>query len=155
MTAPMPLRFYNPVKDLCAKVNLDYETVIGTGLSAKMRETYVLADIPKELKDINAKDRMRVKNKVESLNRKYGSGGESGTVDDGKGGHTTGVVEDKGRLRYDAELVVESIQPDTSEVVKSETIRYGLENHTPIPYRRKDLLWCPGRGVIPGSELGK
>jgi len=148
----MPLRFYNPVKELCAKVNLDYETVIGTGLSAKMRETYVLADIGKELKDINAKDRMRVKNKVESLNRKYGTG-TSGN--DGKEGSTGEAIEDKGRLRYDAELIVESIQPDTSEVVKPETIRHGLENHIPIPYRRKDLLWCPGRGVIPGSELGK
>jgi hypothetical protein len=152
MTAPMPLRFYNPVKELCTKVNLDYETVIGTGLSAKMREAYVLADIGKELKDINAKDRMRVKNKVESLNRKYGTG-TSGN--DGKEGPTSEAIEDKGRLRYDAELIVESIQPDTSEVDESETVRYGLENHKPIEYRRKDLLWCPGRGVIPGSELGK
>lgn len=148
MTAPMPLRFYNPVKDLCAKVNLDYETVIGTGLSAKMREAYVLADIPKELKDINAKDRMRVKNKVESLNRKYGGSG------DGKAGSTGEEIEDKGRIRYDAELIVESVQPDDSTVDKSPPIRHGLENHTPIPYRRKDVIWCPGRGVISGSELG-
>jgi hypothetical protein len=146
----MPLRFYNPVKELCTKVNLDYETVIGTGLSAKMREAYVLADIPKELKDINAKDKMRVKNKIESLNRKYGAG-----CGDGKEGPTGEAIEDKGRLRYDAGLVVESIQPDNSTVDEPNTIRYGLENHTPIPYRRKDLLWCPGRGVIPGSELGK
>ena len=55
MSAPLPLRFYNPVKSLCEKVNLDYETVIGTGLSSKMREAYVLADIGKELKDITKK----------------------------------------------------------------------------------------------------
>jgi hypothetical protein len=149
MSAPLPLRLYNPVKELCTKVNLDYETVIGTGLSAKMRETYILADIPKELKDINAKDKLRVKNKLESLNRKYGSGC------DGKEGHPTTEVEDKGRLRYDAELIVESVQPDNSEVDKSNSIRHGLENHIPIPYRRKELIWCPGKGVIPGDSLGK
>jgi hypothetical protein len=60
MSAPLPLRFYNPVKELCEKVNLDYETVIGTGLSSKMRETYVLADIAKEIKDIDGKDKKRV-----------------------------------------------------------------------------------------------
>jgi len=152
MTAPLPLRFYNPVKDLCEKVNLDYETVIGSGLSSKMREAYILADIPKELKDINAKDRIRVKNKVESFNRIYGVGGSGGN---GKEGHTTTEVEDKGRLRYDAELIVESVQPDDSEVDKSSTIRHGMENTKPIQYKRADLLWCPGKGIIPGDSLGK
>jgi hypothetical protein len=134
------------------KVNLDYETVIGTGLSEKMREAYINADIPKELKDINAKDRMRVKNKVETLNRKYGVGGSG---NDGKEGHTATEVEDKGRVRYDAELIVEHLQSDDSKVDKSDPVRYGLENHTPIQYKRADLLWCPGRGVIPGDSLGK
>jgi len=152
MSAPLPLRFYNPVKDLCAKVNLDYETVIGTGLSSKMREAYIIADIPKELKDINAKDKMRVKNKLESLNRKYGVGGSG---NDGKEGHTATEVEDKGRVRYDAELIVEHLQSDDSKVDKSDPVRYGLENHTPIQYKRADLLWCPGRGIIPGDSLGK
>lgn len=148
----MPLRFYNPVKELCAKANLDYETVIGTGLSSKMREAYIMADIQKEFKDINAKDRMIVKNKVESLNRKYGTGCSSS---DGKEGLGTTEVEDKGRVRYDAELIVESVQPDDSEMDKSNSIRHGLENTKPIPYRRKDLIWCPGKGVIPGDSLGK
>jgi len=147
MTAPLPLRFYNPVKNLCEKVNLDYETVIGTGLSAKMRETYVLADIPKELNDINSKDRKRVQHKIDFLNRKYGGG-------DTKTGTTEGEVEDKGRIRYDTGLIVESVLPDNSEVDKSAPIRYGLENRKPIPYTRKDMLWCPGKGVIPGNELG-
>ena len=84
MTAPLPLRFYNPVKGLCEKVNLDYETVIGTGLSSKLREAYILADIPKELKDIDKKDRSRVQHKIDSLNRKYG-GSDSKT---GKGVET-------------------------------------------------------------------
>jgi len=146
MSAPLPLRFYNPVKNLCEKVNLDYETVIGTGLSAKMRETYVLADIPKELKDISKKDIKLVQEKMETLNRKYGGTSKTGT--------TEGEVEDKGRIRYDAGLTVESVLPDNSEVDKSNTIRYGLENSKPIKYTRKDMLWCPGKGVIPGSVLG-
>ena len=147
MTAPLPLRFYNPIKGLCEKVNLDYETVIGTGLSAKMRETYVLADIPKELKDINSKDRKEVQHKIDFLNRKYGGA-------DSKTGTTEGEVEDKGRVRYDAGAFVESVLPDNSKMDESNPIRYGLENSKPIKYTRKDMLWCPGKGVIPGSQLG-
>jgi hypothetical protein len=147
MSAPLPLRFYNPVKSLCEKVNLDYETVIGTGLSSKMRETYVLADIPKELKDISKKDLKEVQEKMETLNRKYG-----GT--DSKTGTTEGEIEDKGCIRYNAGISVESVLPDSSEVDKSTTIRNGLENSKPIKYTRKDMLWCPGKGVIPGNALG-
>jgi hypothetical protein len=146
MSAPLPLRFHNPVKNLCAKVNLDYETVIGTGLSAKMREAYVIADIEKQMKDITVKDRKKIQERIDTMNRKYGA--------DNKTGNSEGEVEDKGRVRYDAGIVVESIQPDNSEVDKSTTIRYGLENTKPIKYTRADMLWCPGRGVIPGSELG-
>ena len=141
MTAPLPLRFYNPVKGLCEKVNLDYETVIGTGLSTKMRETYILADIPKELKDINNKDLKLVQDKIDSLNRKYGKNNEGGIAE--------GKVEDKGRVRYDTSLIVESVLPDDCEVDKSTPIRYGLENTKPIQYKRTDMLWCPGRGVGP------
>jgi hypothetical protein len=147
MSAPLPLRFYNPVKSLCEKVNLDYETVIGTGLSSKMRETYVLADIPKELKDIDKKDRSRAQHKIDFLNRKYG-GGETKT------NTTGGEAEDKGRIRYDTGLIVESVLPDNSEVDKSTPVRHGLENSKPIPYKRKDMLWCPGKGVISGDQLG-
>lgn len=148
MTAPLPLRFYNPVKGLCEKVNLDYETVIGTGLSSKMREVYLYADIPKQMKDITTKDRNEVQHKIASLNRKYGteSGIETNT--------TQGEVQDKGRVRYDSGLIVESVCPNDSEVDKSTPIRYGLENSKPIKYTRADMLWCPGRGVIPGSQLG-
>lgn len=148
MTAPLPLRFYNPVKGLCEKVNLDYETVIGTGLSSKMREAYLLADIPKELKDIDKKDISRVHHKIELLNRKYGT--ESRIETDPK----QGEVQDKGRIRYDTGLIVESVCPDNSEVDQSSPIRYGLENSKPIKYTRADMLWCPGKGVIRGSELG-
>ena len=146
MSAPLPLRFYNPVKSLCEKVNLDYETVIGTGLSSKMREAYVLADIGKELKDITKKDVKLVQEKIESLNRKYGASINTGTSE--------GESEDKGRVRYDAGISVESLCPNNSEVVEPATIRYGLENTKPIKYTRKDMLWCPGKGVISGNELG-
>jgi hypothetical protein len=149
MSAPLPLRFHNPVKDLCAKVNLDYETVIGTGLSAKMREAYILADIPKELKDINAKDRMRVKNKVETLNRKYGDSC------DGKERPSGEEIEDKGRVRYDSELIVEHLHTNDRKMDKPNSIRYGLENTIPIQYIRAESIWCPGKGVIPGASLGK
>ena len=146
MTAPLPLRFYNPVKDLCEKVNLDYETVIGTGLSANMREAYILADIPKELNDINSKDRKRVQHKIDFLNRKYGGGN-----------FTTGTgdreVEDKGRIRYDAGLIVESVCSDDCEMDKSATIRHGLENRKPIK-PRTDPVWVPGKGIMPRNELG-
>ena len=147
MTAPLPLRFYNPVKGLCEKVNLDYETVIGTGLSSKLREAYILADIPKELKDIDKKDRSRVQHKIDSFNRKYGGS-------DSKTGTTEGEIEDKGRIRYDAGITVESIQPDSGEVDESTAIRYGLENRKAIKYTRADMLWCPGKGVISGDSLG-
>lgn len=148
MTAPLPLRFYNPVKGLCEKVNLDYETVIGTGLSSKMREVYLYADIPKQMKDITTKDRNEIQHKIASLNRKYGTESRIET------NTTEGEVQDKGRARYDAGLIVESVCPDNSEVDKSTPIRYGLENSNPIKYTRADMLWCPGRGVIPGSQLG-
>lgn len=146
MTAPLPLRFYNPVKSLCEKVNLDYETVIGTGLSAKMRETYVLADIPKELKDIDKKDRSRAQHKIDFLNKKYGgTNNKTGTGD--------GEIEDKGRARYDAGLTVEPVQSDNSEVDKSTPIRYGLENRIPIR-PRTDPIFVPGKGIILRNELG-
>jgi len=146
MAAPLPLRFYNPVKDLCAKVNLDYETVIGTGLSSKMRETYILSEVNKELKDITKKDIKLVKEKVEELDRKYGQN-TNGEV-------TGGEAEDKGRSRYDTGLIVEPVCPDDIEANKQASIRYGMENHIPIKYKRKELIWCPGRGVIPGDKLG-
>lgn len=146
MSAPLPLRFYNPVKDLCAKVNLDYETVIGTGLSSKMRETYILSEVNKELKNITKKDIKLVQEKVEELNRKYGSNTTTET--------SGGEVEDKGRIRYDAKPIVESVCPDDLEMDKQASLRYGMENTIPIKYKRKEFLWCPGRGLIRGDQLG-
>jgi hypothetical protein len=147
MTAPLPLRFYNPVKNLCEKVNLDYETVIGTGLSPAMREVYLTADIAKELKNITKKDMKLVKEKAELFNSKYGGPKSETSI-------RTGETEDKGRSRYDTELIVESVLPDDSKVDESNSIRHGMENTKTIHYQRTGLLWAPGKGVIPRSELG-
>ena len=63
MSAPLPLRFYNPVKELCAKVNLDYETVIGTGLSSSMREVYINSEIEKPVDEIESSDKKFIEEK--------------------------------------------------------------------------------------------
>jgi len=145
----MPLRFYNPVKDLCAKVNLDYETVIGTGLSPAMRTAYVNADIEKPLEQIKAEDKKRAKHKIEFLNRKYGGPSQTGTAE--------GEVEDKGRIRYDAGLTVDTVLPDSGEVDESQTIRNELvvSESKPCAYKRTDMLWCPGKGLVRRCDLGR
>lgn len=145
----MPLRFYNPVKDLCAKVNLDYETVIGTGLSPAMRTAYVNADIEKPLEQIKAEDKKRAKHKIEFLNRKYGGPSQTGTAE--------GEVEDKGRIRYDAGLTVDTVLPDSGEVDESQTIRNELvvSESKPFAYKRTDMLWCPGKGLVRRCDLGR
>jgi hypothetical protein len=144
----MPLRFYNPVKDLCAKVNLDYETVIGTGLSPALREAYVNADIPKTIDKIDGKDKKQIKHKIELLNRKYG-----GT--DSKGVAGEGESEDKGRSRYDLGVRVESVLPDDREMDKPEASRNSVENSKPFVYKRTGVVFIPGRGAIERAEIGK
>lgn len=148
MTAPLPLRFYNPVKGLCEKVNLDYETVIGTGLSPAMREVYVNADVSKTLDKIDGKDKKQIKQKIEFLNSKYGGGNSKGESGEGE-------TEDKGRSRYDMQLIVEPVLSDNSEVDKSNTIRHGLENTKAINYQRTGIVFVPGRGAIERADIGK
>lgn len=147
MTAPLPLRFYNPVKSLCEKVNLDYETVIGTGLSPAMREAFVNADIPKTLDKIDGKDRKQVKHKIEFLNRKYGGADSTGIVGEGE-------IKDKGRVRYDMGAYVESLLPDNSEVDKSSSSSNSVENSKPFFYKRTGVVFIPGRGAIERSQIG-
>lgn len=141
MTAPMPLRFYNPVKDLCGKMNLDYETVIGHGLSSKMREAYVNAEIQKPVEQIKKEDKKRVQHKVDFLNRKYGGVSQTGTG--------TGEAEDKGRIRYDAGITVEPILSDNSEMDKSTIVSNSVEVGSSNPYTgmRRANIWVPGKGV--------
>jgi len=136
MTAPLPLRFYNPVKELCEKVNLDYETVIGTGLSAKMRETFILADISKQLDEIDTNDLDEVKEKIEHYNQKYGT--------------NISQDEDKGKTRYEGNLIVENLGTITMKA-SEEDLRYGKDNTKPINYIRP-LKWFPGKGIVSKSE---
>jgi hypothetical protein len=148
MSAPLPLRFHNPIKNLCVKVNLDYETVICTGLSAKMREAYVNADIEKPLEQIKSDDKKRVKHKIEFLNRKYGGS-------DSKTGVTEGEVEDKGAIRYNTGLTVEHLLPDDSKVDESKTSCDSVETNTieqPFKYKRPSVKYYPGRGLINPNE---
>jgi hypothetical protein len=112
MSAPLPIRFYNPLKELCKKVNLDYETVVGTGLSKTMRNAYINAEVEKPIDHMKSEDKKMLKHKKEFFDRKYG------TVPTAE--ITGGEVEDKGRSRYDMGLIVEHIRPDHCEVDESQ-----------------------------------
>lgn len=143
MSAPLPLRFYNPVKELCVKANLDYETVLGYGLSPSMRETYINADIEKPLDMILSKDRKLIQHKKEYLNKKYGDV-DARRISEGKGEN-----EDKGVDRYNHELIVESVLFDDCPMDKPEIIQNS--DGTPIIIKRglsiKTPRWIPGKGV--------
>ena len=141
MTAPLPLRFYNPVKELCQKVNLDYETVIGTGVSPSLREAYLNADIPKSISEYNSKDRQAIKHKMEFLNRKYGTQSESN--------NGTGESKDKGIERYNHGLTVEPVCTDDSGSDKSTAESNGVEDTFKRKVgERRSVVWVPGKGVI-------
>jgi hypothetical protein len=134
------MRFYNPVKELCQKANLDYETVIGYGVSPSMRQVFLNADIPKPLNEYTSKDRQAVKNKTEFLNRKYGSTDEP--VSEG------GDVKDKGLERYTKELIVEPVLPDRREGDESSSSSNVVESNNKGPVgERRAVVWVPGKGV--------
>lgn len=142
MAAPLPMRFYNPVKELCQKANLDYETVIGTAVSPSMRQTFLNADIPKLATEFNTKDKLAVKHKIEFLNRKYGG---SDTTD-----ASGGTIKDKGAERYSEGLLVEPVCSDSSESDKSGTSSNGSESNVCIKgtSSRNNVKWVPGKGVV-------
>jgi hypothetical protein len=141
MAAPLPMRFYNPVKELCTKANLDYETVIGTAISPEMRQTFLNADIPKLATDFNTKDRLAIKHKIDFLNRKYGS---SNTTD-----ASGGEIKDKGIERYAAGLIVEPICSDDCKTDESGTSSDGVESNVIIKGNstRNNVKWIPGKGL--------
>ena len=130
MSAPLPLRFYNPVKELCAKVNLDYETVIGTGLSTNMREAFINAEIEKPIEQIQKEDKEEIKKIKEFYNTKYG------TLE-------TNYKVDTGKSRYDMPLIVEQDQIATikEEFKEGNLIISGTST-------RHNMKWIPGKGVI-------
>ena len=146
MAAPLPLRFYNPVKELCKKVNLDYETVIGTGLSPVMREAFICAEIQKPIEDIKAEDRKFIKHKKEFFDRKYG--GVVSTPET-----AGGEVQDKGRIRYDMGVNVEYVCPESRQVDESTAPPSSLATITTtatgdfagLSGSRRAAKWVPGR----------
>jgi hypothetical protein len=149
MTAPVPLRFDNTLKELCKKANLDYETVLGVGMSPEIREAYLNAEIKKPLSDFKSKDKMLVRHKKEFYNNKYGSGLE--TL---QGGVSEGKVRDKGRDRYDAGIIVESVCPNDSKVDEPKTLQDGKDAAGTCAYSgvkgglRRAEVFVPGQGVV-------
>jgi len=123
MTAPLPLRFYNPVKELCKKVNLDYETVIGTSVTNKViRDAFICSEIQKPIEELKAEDRKLIKHKKDFFQNKYGE--RNGISTDASG---NSEAPDTGRIRYDAGITVEHLQPDDSRVDKSHFVSAGVE----------------------------
>jgi hypothetical protein len=142
MTAPLPMRFYNPLKDLCQRTNLDYETVIGNcGLSTTTRNALLNAEIPKPIQEYTDEEKKIVKQKISEFNTKYG-------VEEQKDA-------DKGRERYDMGVTVEHLCPDDGKVDESGTTqdnvqtaedakysKHGIKYLAPPPGYRK---WIPGK----------
>jgi hypothetical protein len=145
------MRFFNPIKDLCQKVNLDYETVIATGgLSTNTRNALVNAEIPKPIQEYTEEEKKQVKRKISEYNNKYGVHGRDVEVTDGKV-----TVRDKGIERYNMGISVEYLCPDDSKVDESTPVSNSEENVTdsrftkdgikylaPEPKYRK---WIPGK----------
>lgn len=128
MSAPLPLRFYNPVKELCAKVNLDYETVIGTGLSSSMREVYINSEIEKPVDKIESSDKKFIEEKKQEFESKYG---------------TNKFCEDKGMERYTMGLSVEYLPaPEPEEKPKEGKIVISGTS------TKHNFKWIPGKGTV-------
>ena len=121
MTAPLPMRFFNPIKDLCQKVNLDYETVIATGgLSTVTRNALINAEIPRPIQEYTDEELKQVKEKIKEANDKYGIHGRDVEVTDGKV-----TVRDKGLERYTMGAHVEYLFPDDSKMDESTAVSDG------------------------------
>jgi hypothetical protein len=139
MTAPLPLRFYNPVKEMCEKFHLDYETVVGKGLSQN-RDAFICAEIKKHLNDIDSESKKMLKHKREFFNRKYGS--PDATNIEGR------TIEDKGYSRYSEGLVVSSLRNDNSTMDKSNDVSGNVVFNKPTTIR--DIPFPGGKRWIPG-----
>jgi hypothetical protein len=149
MTAPLPLRFYNPVKTLCQKANLDYDTVIASTVTNKtIAEAFINSELKKPLEEQRFEDRQNLKKQKEFFIKKYGDRFDS-TSESGSGNG-----EDKGRVRYDLGITVEHILSDDSKVDEStplqnsegttESFADGF-NKDGIKYLRPKTKWVPGR----------
>ena len=146
MTAPLPIRFYNPVKTLCQKANLDYETVIASTVTNKtILEAFINSEVKKPLEEQRFDDRQNLKKQKEFFVKKYGDR-ISGD------GTTSGDVKDSGRTRYDLGISVEHILPDDSKVDESSAAQNSNEVVCNSKYSKdaiKHLIpkhkWIPGR----------
>ena len=148
MTAPLPIRFYNPVKTLCQKANLDYETVIASTVTNKtILEAFINSEVKKPLEEQRFDDRQNLKKQKEFFVKKYGDR-ISGD------GTTSGDVKDSGRTRYDLGISVEHILPDDSKVDESSPLQDSKGttenfadgfNKDGIKYLRPKGKWIPGR----------
>ena len=141
MTAPLPLRFSNPVKELASKYHLDYETLVG---NFKInRDAFINAEIQKPIEELVSVDRKLIKHKKEYFDRKYGGTTTPNT--------TGGEVEDTGISRYNAGLLVSTIRNEPSEVDKSAIVsnNVGLNTYfkTINDYSSNTFggKWIPGR----------
>lgn len=139
MTAPLPLRFHNPVKDMCEKFHLDYETVIGKGLSLN-RDAFICSEVKHHLDDFDSETRKALKHKREFFNRKYGSPNAPNTEG--------GAVEDKGIYRYNEGLLVSPIRSDDSTLDKSNDVSGNVVLNKPRTIR--DIPFAGGKRWIPG-----
>jgi len=148
MTAPLPMRFYNPIKDLCQKVNLDYETVIATGgLSTNTRNALVNAEIPRPIQEYTDEEKKQVKRKISEYNNKYGVHGRDVELTDGKV-----TVRDKGIERYNMGITVEHLCADNSKVDESTTISDSKENGANSQYSKDGIKYlAPTKRWIPGN----
>lgn len=148
MTAPLPLRFYNPVKTLCQKANLDYETVIASTVTNKaILEAFINSEVKKPLEEQRFDDRQNLKKQKEFFVKKYGD--RTSTT-----GTQSGDGEDKGRTRYDLGISVEHILPDDSKMDESTSLQNSEGttahfadgfNKDGIKYLRPKSKWVPGR----------
>ena len=148
MTAPLPMRFFNPIKDLCQKVNLDYETVIANGFSTNTRNALLNAEIGKPIQEYTEEEKKIVKEKIKEYNKKYGIHGRDIDTTDGKV-----TVRDKGRERYDMGISVEHICPDDSKVDESTTISNSEENVADSRFTKDGVKYlAPIKKWIPGKS---
>jgi hypothetical protein len=147
MTAPLPIRFYNPVKGLCQKANLDYDTVIASTLTNRtIIDAFINSEMKKPLEEQRFEDRQNLKKQKEFFVKKYGDRFDSTSASGG------GDVEDKGRIRYDLGISVEHILPEPSKVDEPsatqnstevvEISKYSKESVKFLPPKQR---WIPGR----------
>ena len=146
MSAPLPLRFYNPVKGLCQKANLDYDTVIASTLTNKtIIDAFINSELKKPLTEQKYEDRQNLKKQKEVFDKKYGDRfGESAG---------SGDVQDTGRIRYDLGITVEHLLSDDSKVDEPATAPDSNEavgdskfTKEASKYLRPKQCWVPGLG---------